>query len=136
MGCLMRVEAYEKGKPARHSSGIIEFENMSQEKSLLAYIKCNGEAYGANGVGLCQSWCPNGKPEKCLKQHIEFMTPVELNDAVEERCKIPKSKDGRRWLFNIRNRECTYIFRSTELPKPKYFRFLTIGFEEIAIRGN
>lgn len=121
--CHLRVEAYEKGVEGRHSSGIIEFE--TPDEKLKARLQCNGVTVERNGVSVCESW-------QGLVQSIEFAEQVRQYNNLE-RCRLENSKDGKKWIFEMKNRECVYLFVSQSGLK---HRLQTVGFEEVAIRGE
>ena len=133
--CIMKIEAFEKGVKSRHSSGLIEFETPGSGETLKADVHCNGERWNANGVAVCMSYCPrNG--DACLEQKIKFEHEVELSDELRGRCKIKISDDKKEWTYEIKNRECSYAFRTIKKinGKHEWFRILTVGYEAIPLR--
>ena len=120
--CMIRVEAYEAGVQARHSSGVIEFE--TPQEALEAVVLCNGKNDKAHGTAICESL-------EGLEQSIKFSKPVLM--ATEDRCSFSVPMDKMTFNWQMKNRECTYAFESFDGER---FRLQTIGYEEIAIRGN
>lgn len=123
--CMLKFEAYEAGVEGRHSSGLLEWQ--TPDEKLPALLRCNGEERGVKGVAICQSW-------EDLIQEIRFPVPVNIGTPLE-RCEIPIPDDRMNWEFQIPNRECTYNFQEVG-EEGRFFRLQTIGYEQIAIRGE
>jgi len=126
--CPLLIEAYEAGKPGRHSYGIFEIGGGDHSLESMPQIsKCNGINKHYAGISMCVTL-------ESIKQVLVFDSPVTLmQEKIKESCRIPESPDGKKWIFKTRNRECIYLFRES-LGKRRFSRHLAVGFEEIAVR--
>jgi len=116
--CYLEIEAFDK--EGRHSWGLVDFNN--EKFQLPAHIRCNGSSYNSRGVTVCQS-------KEGLLQRIEFTEEVVMSSLAK--CGTLPTEDGKVFVFNMPNRECTFIFKGTS---GKMHKLLTIGYEEIIIR--
>jgi len=123
--CTLRIEAFEKQKFIRYSSALIEFENS--DTKLPAVLVCNGKSDQVGGASICQAW--NG-----LEQMIVFSTPVNVATPSSGCATMEKVGDiGFRWVMTAK--ECVYWFREIGGEK-RFHRLQTVGYEEIAVRGD
>ena len=130
MACPLYVSAYNKKQ--RHAWGILAFEHPRYQ--LQALLQCNGFAYMANGVSICQS-------REGLIQEITFSEPVKRVRPVEgagdrkKPCPELTLKNGSTdttFLFEIPGRECIYGFIG--LDSGKIHQMYTVGYEDIIVR--
>jgi hypothetical protein len=124
--CPMQLAGYDKD--GQHSWGFVDIETA--DTTLPAKIKCNGEAYNANGASICQS-------KMGLIQSIEFDTEVVFSPEAQksEFCKSIEytTKDNKEFIYKMPRRECAYNWMEKKNPHREH-RLNTIGFESVIVR--
>jgi hypothetical protein len=118
--CPLYIIGYEEQKQ-RHSFGLIQFE--SSEYTLIANVICNGKLTHATGASVCQS-------KAGLIQEIKFINSV--NTSFDKDCAIPIPQDNKRFVFEIPEGECAYVFEDKS--SGELHHLTTYGYNKILIR--
>lgn len=121
-GCLVHLGGFERRR-GRHSWAMVAFEHPSL--TLKAQIQCNGLAYEAPGVSICQA-------KAGLTQQIRFSVPVIMGR--KNACQLLTSKDGKVFQFDMPAGECVYRF--AEKHGKKKHRMSTFGYEKVLLRDD
>ena len=121
--CGMQLGGYDK-KNGRHSWGKIEFKGP--DATLEAKLTCNGVRSIVSGTSICQGL--HG-----TEQWIEFSRPVQSAPDFGIGCGMPKSKDDKKFVFQLNKHECIFAFVDAD---KKVHRLTTIGYEAILLKGD
>ena len=120
--CPVVLSGYELHKE-RHSYGWVDFQ--SDERTLPAIVKCNGEKKHSPGVSACQS-------KVGLIQEIVF--PDKVIGVAQKECKKLITKDNKTFRFYIETGVCVYGFE--EINGSRKHRLTALGYQDIMLRGK
>jgi hypothetical protein len=123
--CLLRIGAYNKeGNP--QAWAVIDF--ITEDSSLPAYNKCDGDQGATHGVSMCQS-------KAGLDEEIDFDVPVEIADSTSPACKPKIPKDGKHWIYVLPNQECVVYFMESAAPH-RFHRHTFFGYSSIQLKSE
>lgn len=120
--CPVEIGGYDK-KGGRHSWAFIDFK--TDESTLPATLRCNGELLKTEGVSVCQS-------RAGLLQRIEFDVEV---DSGNSSCGKLGSASGKSFEFPLVKGQCVYAFRERSGER-RFHRLVTLGYESILLRDQ
>lgn len=108
-------------KKGAHSWAYIAIRKPHEK--MVAKVECNGEAYLARGLSVCQS-------RAGLKQAITFDEPVKVNSE-NDKCINPESADGKNWTYKLSRKECLFVFNKAK----EIHRHIALGYDRVNIRS-